>query len=93
MCIYEITPNGVFNAEKQVTKNDRAVHLFILHMLRRGGDFMTKQNEKKRPKRKSHLKLGKETFGDMPMEECFRKAFEPYFNPDKAKSTYLSRLE
>lgn len=37
MCIYEITPNGVFNAEKQVTKNDRAVHLFILHMLRRGG--------------------------------------------------------
>ncbi|MEF2293760.1 MULTISPECIES: hypothetical protein [Bacillota] len=54
---------------------------------------MTKQNEKKRPKRKSHLKLGKETFGDMPMEECFRKAFEPYFNPDKAKSTYLSRLE
>ncbi|MGF7014285.1 hypothetical protein [Ornithinibacillus bavariensis] len=43
------------------------------------------------PKRKTHLRLGKETYGKMPMEECFTKAFEPYFNPDKAKHLYINR--
>jgi len=28
-------------------------------------------------KKKSNLRLGKETFGDMPIDECFRKALEP----------------
>lgn len=43
------------------------------------------------PKRKSHLKIGKETYGDMPIKECFKKAFEPYFNPEK-KNIYLDKL-
>lgn len=49
---------------------------------------MPKQEKNK--KRKSNLKLGKVTYGDMPIDECFRKAFEPYFDPDKAK--FLNRL-
>lgn len=53
---------------------------------------MPKQVKKESPKRKSHLRLGKETYGDMPIEECFKKAFEPYFNPDKGKDLYLNRL-
>jgi len=56
------------------------------------GDFMSSKDKKTNKKRKSHLKLGKETFGDMPIDECFRKAFEPYFDPDKAKDMYLNRL-
>jgi len=43
-------------------------------------------------KRKSHLKLGKETFGDMPIDECFKKAFEPYFCPDKSEEYYTKKL-
>jgi hypothetical protein len=43
--------------------------------------------EKKKPKaktkRKCPLYLGKETYGDIPIEEAFKKALEPYFNPDK----------
>ena len=51
---------------------------------------MPKQETNK--KRESNLKLGKVTYGEMPIDECFRKAFEPYFNPDKAKDMYLNRL-
>ncbi|MEN2765650.1 hypothetical protein [Ornithinibacillus xuwenensis] len=53
---------------------------------------MSNKNKNESPKRKTHLKLGKETYGKMPIEECFIKAFEPYFNPDKAKHLYLNRL-
>ncbi|WP_267128988.1 hypothetical protein [Radiobacillus deserti] len=31
------------------------------------------------------LKIKKETFGTIPIEEAFRQAFEPYFNPDNKK--------
>lgn len=37
----------------------------------------------KKQKRKSILYLGKETYGNIPKEEAFRKALEPYFNKDK----------
>lgn len=37
----------------------------------------------KKQKKKSILYLGKETYGDIPKEEAFRKALEPYFNKDK----------
>lgn len=38
-------------------------------------------------KRKSNIKLGKETYGDMKKEECFQKALEPYFPGIKVKIT------
>lgn len=44
-------------------------------------------SEEKTKKRKSNLKLGKETYGDIPIEECFKKAFEPYFPGIKVKKT------
>lgn len=53
---------------------------------------MPKAKAKQTKKRKSNIKLGKETFGTMPIEECFRKAFEPYFDPDKEKDFYLDKL-
>lgn len=41
---------------------------------------MKKQTNKKQ----SPLKIGKETYGDIPIEEAFKKALEPYFtNGDK----------
>ena len=52
---------------------------------------MPKTEEKKDKRRKSNIKLGKETYGTMPIEECFRKAFEPYFDPDKR--IYLDKLK
>lgn len=53
---------------------------------------MQKSEVNKKSKRKNNIKLGKETYGTMPIEECFRKAFEPYFNPEKEKDYYLDRL-
>ncbi|MFD2628816.1 hypothetical protein [Oceanobacillus kapialis] len=53
---------------------------------------MPNKQKKESPKRKSNLRLGKETYGDMPIEKCFKEAFEPYFNPNKAKDLYLNRL-
>ena len=53
---------------------------------------MPEQKQKQKKKRKSNFKLGKETYGDMPIEECFRKALEPYFNPEEGKEIYLDRL-
>lgn len=53
---------------------------------------MSKSEVKQDKKRKSNIKLGKETYGTMPIEECFRKALEPYFNPDKEKDYYLDKL-
>lgn len=50
------------------------------------------EKEKQERKRKSNFKLGKETYGTMPIEECFRKAFEPYFDPDKQDEYYLNKL-
>ncbi|WP_269320031.1 hypothetical protein [Sporolactobacillus terrae] len=34
-------------------------------------------------KKKTVLRIGKEIYGTQPKEECFRKAFEPYFNKEK----------
>jgi hypothetical protein len=42
-------------------------------------------DKKKTKKKKCPLYLGKEVYGDLPIEEAFKKAFEPYFNPDKQK--------
>ncbi len=42
-------------------------------------------------KYKSPLYLGKETYGDLPKEETFKKAFEPYFNPEK-QHLYLNTI-
>jgi hypothetical protein len=53
---------------------------------------LQKTEEKKSTKRKSNIRLGKETYGTMPIDECFKKAFEPYFNPEKQKEYYLDRL-
>lgn len=53
---------------------------------------MQKAEVKNNTKRKSNIRLGKETYGTMPIEECFKKAFEPYFNPEKQKEYYLDRL-
>ncbi|MFB4471735.1 hypothetical protein ACDI16_02055 [Oceanobacillus caeni] len=53
---------------------------------------MSDKKKKTSPKKKSHLKLRKETYGDMPMEECFKKAFDPYFNPDKNNNYLLNKL-
>jgi len=53
---------------------------------------MPKEETKTSKKRKSNIKLGKETFGTMPIEECFKKAFEPYFDPDKQDKYYLDKL-
>jgi len=53
---------------------------------------MTKNITKPKKKRKSNIKLGKETYGTMPIEECFRKAFAPYFDPDKQDEYYLNKL-
>jgi len=50
------------------------------------------QKAKATKKRKSNIKLGKETYGTMPIEECFKKALEPYFNPDKQREYPLDRL-
>lgn len=71
---------------------NRVVHKYYLHRLKIGGDLMPKAESKKKNKRKSNLKLGKETFGTMPIEECFRKAFEPYFDPDKQNDYYVEKL-
>jgi hypothetical protein len=54
--------------------------------------FMNTKDINKSPKRKNHLKLGKETYGKMPIEQCFIKAFEPYFNPDKVRHLHINRL-
>ncbi len=40
------------------------------------GDRMPTRNSKKR---KSNLKLGKETYGQKNIEEAFKEAFTPYF--------------
>jgi hypothetical protein len=55
---------------------------------------MAKESPPEKNKKKTNLRLGKVTYGDMPIEECFRKAFEPYFNPEVAskKGIYLNRL-
>lgn len=53
---------------------------------------MPKEKAKTEKKKKSNFKLGKETFGTMPIEECFKKAFEPYFDPEKEKDFYLDKL-
>ncbi|MFD2692231.1 hypothetical protein [Sporolactobacillus shoreicorticis] len=34
-------------------------------------------------KKKTILRIDKVIYGTEPKEECFRKAFEPYFNKDK----------
>ncbi len=34
-------------------------------------------------KKKSPLYIGKETYGNIPIEECFKKALEPYFSENK----------
>ncbi|MCU9614124.1 hypothetical protein OEV98_11185 [Caldibacillus lycopersici] len=44
----------------------------------------------KKEKKKSPLYVGKETYGDMPIEEAFKKALEPYFNGDKLLSKKIS---
>lgn len=44
-------------------------------------------------KEKWNIKLRKETYGDMPLEECLKKALDPYFNPEKHDNPYLKRLE
>lgn len=49
-----------------------------------------KQEEKKT--RESGIKLGIERYGDMPIEECFRKAFQPYFDPKRGDDLYMGRL-
>ncbi len=46
---------------------------------------MPDKKKAKTKKRKCPLYLGKETYGDLPKEETFRKAFEPYFNVEKQK--------
>lgn len=33
-------------------------------------------------KKKSPLYVGKKTYGDIPIEEAFKKALEPYFKED-----------
>lgn len=33
--------------------------------------------------KKSPLYVGKETYGNIPIEEAFKKALEPYFSKDK----------
>jgi len=49
-------------------------------------------SKKSTTERKSKLRLGKETYGDMPIEECFRRALEPYFEPEKYDEPYLKRI-
>lgn len=49
---------------------------------------MNKQNT---IKQKGNLKLGKETFGDMPIDECFQKALEPYFPGIKVRKSKKKR--
>lgn len=51
---------------------------------------MPEKKTKATRKRKNHFRLGKESYGDMPIEECFRKALAPYFNPDEEK--FLDKL-
>lgn len=41
----------------------------------------------KKQKKKSPLYVGKETYGDIPIEEAFKKALEPYFCNDKLNIT------
>ncbi|MBU8787097.1 MULTISPECIES: hypothetical protein [Bacillus] len=38
---------------------------------------------KEKKKKQTILKVGKEVYGTMDREECFRKALEPYFTTDK----------
>jgi hypothetical protein len=35
--------------------------------------------KKQTTKKQSPLRLGKETYGNIPIEEAFKKALEPYF--------------
>lgn len=46
-----------------------------------------KKNEK--PVKETNIRLGKETFGTIPIEECFRMALEPYFTEDAEQELYL----
>lgn len=48
-----------------------------------------KENLKSK-KKKSNIKLGKETYGTIPIEECFKKAFKPYFDPNS--ELYLEKF-
>lgn len=42
----------------------------------------TKPKTEKRKKKKINVVIVKETFGEIPIEEALRQAFEPYFNPE-----------
>lgn len=53
---------------------------------------MSRLKGEKSKRIKSHLKLGKETFGDVPIKECFHKAFDQYFTKDESKESYLKKL-
>jgi len=43
-------------------------------------------------KRKDGLSLRKETFGEIPLEDCLKMALEPYFKPEKHDEPYLKRI-
>lgn len=51
------------------------------------------EKEKKKPERGvNHFKLRKEFYGTEPIEECFKKAFAPYFDPEVSKNYYIDKL-
>ncbi len=43
------------------------------------------KKENKKSKKKSILKLGKVTYGNIPRKEAFEKALTPYFDPEQAE--------
>lgn len=51
-----------------------------------------KKSEKKVKRGQNNFKLRNEYYGTEPIEECFRKAFEPYFDPEKSKEYYTDKL-
>lgn len=42
-------------------------------------------SKKGNQKKECVLKLGKVTYGDIPIEQAFKEALAPYFDPDQAE--------
>lgn len=46
----------------------------------------TTKKDNKKSKKKSVLKLGKITYGNIPRKEAFEKALAPYFDPKQVET-------
>lgn len=44
-------------------------------------------------KEKTNIRLRKETYGDIPLDECIEKALDPYFNPERYECPYLKNIK